>query len=688
MTVGDFVAYSLKVENTSPGPFGDVMLHDRLPPGFAYQSGSTTIDGTGATDPEIASDGRTLEFHLGRLGSNSTSRVRYVSEAAAGVVPGPAVNTAVAADTSGITSNTASARVRVIEDPLTARSLIVGSVTGCDSCATCDSAGVGIEGVRILLEDGTYTLTDRRGMFHFQAVRPGVHVVQLDPASLPPVYTVVSCERNTRFAGRSYSRFVDLQGGTMWRADCHVAPKPRPTGEVALELASIIKGDVTEYLIRLSGSAVPVGNRRVQVMLPDGVTYVDGSSSLDGLAIDDPSAVSNVLTYRLGEAGAGWEQDLVFSGRVSRYSEPGELVTRALLTFDSPTQPDQRTPAAENAMRIEDTRSTAEHSFTMRPHFATLSAELGQEGRQELDEVIGRLGTSEVTQIEAEGHTDSRGIRERSRHLFEDNYALSLARARSVGDYLARGFGLDPSRVEAEGKGPDEPVASNETAQGRSLNRRVEALVTAKHSNGQRALEPAVSRDRVVAKTLGAISGEERLPVGEEVPAATAIPDYGETWLAAAEPGLEWLWPEVGFGPSIPSLKVVIKHEPGSRLVLSLNGEEVDPLNFDRTLESESGAVALSRWSGIDLDEGNNLFSLVIHGESGETHTMERMIHYSGPPVRADLIRGLSRLVANGMDPPVIAVRLADSYDYPARTGVVGAYSVDPPHLSLEELDE
>jgi len=692
VTVGDFVEYLLRVENTSPGQFGLITLMDRLPPGFAYQAGSTTIDGVGAPDPGIASDGRTLEFLIGNLGSSSTSRLRYVTEAAAGVRPGPAVNTAVAADTSGIVSNTASAGVRVIEDPMRARSLIVGSVMACDSCGACDSAharttDMGIEGVRVLLEDGTYTLTDRRGMFHFQAVRPGVHVVQLDLASLPSAYTVVSCERNSRFAGRPYSRFVDLEAGTMWRADFHMAPRPRPTGEVGLELASIVEGDVIDYLVRLSGSAVPVGNLRVQVMLPEGVTYVDGSSGLEDLKIDDPSVVSNVLTFRLGDAGTGWQQDLKFSGRVSRYLEPGGLLTRALLTFDSPAQTDQRTPVAENVVRITDTRSTAQHSFTMRPHFATLSDELGREDAQELDEIIDRLETSEVTLIQAEGHTDSRRIRERSRHLFADNYALSLARARSVSNYLARGFGLDSSRVENRGKGPDQPVASNETVEGRALNRRVEALVTAKEANGVRTLEPTGPADRVSAKTRGARGGEELTGDEDTAPAPPVMPDYGEAWLATAEPGLEWLWPDEDFYPSIPSLKVAVKHGAGDRLALFLNGGEVDPLNFDKTLESETGEVAVSRWSGIDLEEGDNHFRLEVLDDGGRTLTVERTIHYSGPPVRAELVGDLSRLSANGIDPPVIAVRLVDSYDYPARTGVVGAYSIDPPYISLEEFD-
>ena len=690
--VGDFIEYSLRVENTSSGPFGSVTVRDCLPPGFTYQEGSTTIDGAGAPEPKIAADGRTLEFLIGSLGANSTSRLRYVTETAAGIRPGNAVNTAVAADTSGIVSNTASASLQVIEDAMTARSLIVGSVTACDSCGACGgtdarAAETGIEGVRILLEDGTYTLTDRRGMYHFDAVRPGVHVVQMDLGSLSPAYTAAFCERNSRLAGRPYSRLVDLEAGTMWRADFSVVPKPLPTGEVGLELASIVEGDIINYLVGLSGGGVPVANLRLQVMLPEGVTYVDGSSGLDGLEISDPSVASNVLTFRLGDRGSGWRQTLEFSGRAGRYLEPGDLVSKALLTFDSPAETDQRTPVAENAVRISDTRATAEHSFTMRPHFAALSDRLGDADRQELDEIIDRLKTSEVTLIQAEGHTDSRRIRERSRHLFADNYALSLARARSVSDYLAAGFGLDSSRVENRGRGPDRPVAGNETAEGRAFNRRVEAIVTAREANGERTMESAGPGDRVSAKIRGVRVGDDSPEAQGDAPGPRTMPDYGQTWLAAAEPGLKWLWPDPGFYPSIPSLKVAVKHSSGDRLALFLNGGEVDPLNFDRTLESETGDVALSRWSGIDLEEGDNHFRLEVLDDGGRTRTIERTIHYSGPPVRAELVGELSMLSANGIDPPVIAVRLVDSFGYPARTGVVGAYSIDPPYVSLEEFD-
>ncbi len=54
------------------------------------------------------------------------------------------------------------------------------------ACDERDGVGDdGVPGVRVFLEDGTFAVSDDRGMFHFEAVRRGLHVVQLDVASLP-----------------------------------------------------------------------------------------------------------------------------------------------------------------------------------------------------------------------------------------------------------------------------------------------------------------------------------------------------------------------------------------------------------------------------------------------------------------------------------------------------------------------
>ena len=66
------------------------------------------------------------------------------------------------------------------------------------------------------------------------------------------------------------------------------------------------------------------------------------------------------------------------------------------------------------------------------------------------------------------GHTDNLGKR-------GDNIALSKARANSIRKYLVDKFDIDPSRIKALGYGPDKPIASNKTSEGRQKNRRVVA---------------------------------------------------------------------------------------------------------------------------------------------------------------------------------------------------------------------
>lgn len=70
-----------------------------------------------------------------------------------------------------------------------------------------------------------------------------------------------------------------------------------------------------------------------------------------------------------------------------------------------------------------------------------------------------------------EGHTDNMG---------SDSYnmQLSYARASEVRNVLVQEFNIDPRRIEAVGAGEGQPIASNDTEQGRAANRRVEVVVS------------------------------------------------------------------------------------------------------------------------------------------------------------------------------------------------------------------
>jgi type VI secretion system protein ImpK len=75
--------------------------------------------------------------------------------------------------------------------------------------------------------------------------------------------------------------------------------------------------------------------------------------------------------------------------------------------------------------------------------------------------------------IKIVGHTDTSPIRT---VRFPSNFELSVERAKAVAAVLNRGL-ADSSRVDIEGKGPDVPIASNATPEGRAKNRRVEIFI-------------------------------------------------------------------------------------------------------------------------------------------------------------------------------------------------------------------
>jgi flagellar motor protein MotB len=79
--------------------------------------------------------------------------------------------------------------------------------------------------------------------------------------------------------------------------------------------------------------------------------------------------------------------------------------------------------------------------------------------------------------VEVAGHTDSTPVKYDSRRQFKDNTELSRARAENAGKALVKG-GLGADRVRAVGYADARPIATNDTEEGRSKNRRVEIVVT------------------------------------------------------------------------------------------------------------------------------------------------------------------------------------------------------------------
>ncbi len=399
---GDFIQYRIQATNRDAVAATGLVLSDTLPQGLRYERGSTS----GAPEPSVSADGRDLRFAMPPMAARGSADIRYVVTVAPGAPVGEALNRAQIAGDGRVTSNAAAASVRLRPLLFTDAMTIIGRVTEGD-CGDPVDRRKGLAGIRLMLEDGTFTVTDRDGLYHIEGVRPGRHVVQLDTASVPASHAPVACDIDTRQGRSAISRFVEADGGVLKRVDFQL----RPTGRNA--------------------------------------------------------AVADALPIAV------------------------------------------------------------------------------------------------------------------------------------VGDAEAAG-----------------------------------------------------NRD----------------------------------WLQGQAPGIGWLFPVVDHNPRAPVLRVAILHGPDQHIALTVNGRVTDPLAFDGT--DASGAVAVSKWTGLGLQDGDNrLVARVIATDGHVVQTLERSVHYAGAPVRATIDPTKSRLKADGLHRPLIAVRVTDKDGRPVRAGTLVPFRVDQPYQAAIEAE-
>lgn len=401
---GDFVQYRVTLMNRGDAPATNVHLTDIMPRGLRYEVGSSR----GADAPTVSGDGRNLDFTIPVVPAKTTVEVRYVVSVAPGAPTGEAINRVLASGANGATANEAAAAVRLKPLLFTDGFTVVGRVTEGDCHDPVDHRK-GVAGVRLLMEDGTYVVTDRDGLYHFEGVRPGRHVVQLDKATIPASHEAVACDQDTRQAKSAISRFVESQGGLLKRVDFQL----RPNGKAA---------------------------------------------------------------------------------------------------------------AAKEALPIT--------------------------------------------------------------------------------------------------------VADDATAAG------------------------------------------------------------NRNWFAGQQPGVEMLFPQVDHNPRAPAVRVVIKHLPSQHVALRINGELSDPLAFDTTDVDPTGKIAISRWTGIPIVEGDNQIEARILDAQGATvTTIARVVYSASIAAHATIVPEKSRLVADGVTRPLLAVRVTDREGHPVRDGTMLPFHLDQPYTAAIDAE-
>ncbi|MGI9270326.1 MAG: OmpA family protein [Woeseiaceae bacterium] len=691
---GDFVRYELLLENSSSvGTVTSVQIFDDLPPGVRFVPGSVRINDVNAADPVISADLSTLEFTVASLAVSESASITYVVEIISGARDDELVNRATALASGGLLSNEATATIRLTEDLFRSTGTIVGRVLEADCSQDSFSEDAGVADIRIYLEDGRYAVTDAGGRFHLEGLKPGTHVAQLDTFTVPAYFDVIGCEDTPGFAGRADSQFVKLSPGSMLRADFYLKRKPRPEGRIDLELRSsgTDSAEQVAYELTLDGVGnVPVENIALMFLLPDGIDYLPGTMRVDGENVGDPTTNDTVVSMPLSDQIGDWISKVSFVASIDPDVE-GEQITRALAKFNSPIADNQQTPVAETKM-IREAAVSKNEGYVLDLKFGVLSAQLSAGDKVELAALIEDWSGVSDIKIGAIGHSDSQKIAARNQHLFADNYVLSQARAMAAASYLADALGVPVANIQVAGRGPDDPIASNDTADGRQANRRVEMVLS-----GIRPSKPSFlqvtqeSSGMKITPTQGAIPGEDvdrnrnavEIDENAGMPASQIEPD-----IDTLRNGYALLLPKKTFQPALPVTKISVQHAPDQAVKVYLNDAPVSTLNFDAMALNSARTVAVSRWKGVDLEDGDNEIRIVVSNSDGSrAGSITRRIYYSGPAIRGEIVAEKSHLVADGKTRPVIAVRMFDRAGRRSRAGTVGAYRIDAPYRSWWDVE-
>ncbi|NOY93404.1 MAG: OmpA family protein [Deltaproteobacteria bacterium] len=228
------------------------------------------------------------------------------------------------------------------------------------------------------------------------------------------------------------------------------------------EHPSQIESTETEAAIRffvVDPETGPISGTVVKLTAPDGSAYYTGSTDSQGYA------------EMLVPAGQRYQLEYLSLGRRTTRASvnvaPGPRQDIRLTLRRRQWHPPAR-PAVTVAQEREQQPEPQQRFVLEGVLFDSGRATIQEQSYPRLDRVVEYMVHKPSARIRISGYTDSMGGSERNRQLSE-------ARAQAVRLYLVA-QDIDAGRIEAIGYGEEDPVASNDTAEGRAQNRRIEAV--------------------------------------------------------------------------------------------------------------------------------------------------------------------------------------------------------------------
>ncbi|MBN2224283.1 MAG: DUF11 domain-containing protein [Deltaproteobacteria bacterium] len=190
--VGGILLYTIRITNTGRGTLTGILIRDNMPAGVGYVKGSAVIDGKSLPDP---SGSTTLVWEIDDLKGGETTTLKYHGVVKPNISRGRSTNTVTITGTDP-TGRTLVARdsadLGVSAEDLDRKGKIKGKVfidENGNGLKNVDEEG--IAGISVILESGERTSTDEEGMFQFDEVDSGEHLVGIDVRKLSKEYFVI-----------------------------------------------------------------------------------------------------------------------------------------------------------------------------------------------------------------------------------------------------------------------------------------------------------------------------------------------------------------------------------------------------------------------------------------------------------------------------------------------------------------
>jgi chemotaxis protein MotB len=161
---------------------------------------------------------------------------------------------------------------------------------------------------------------------------------------------------------------------------------------------------------------------------------------------------------------------------LSQKAQKAEQLEKATQTYQDLTKKLEK-EIQEGQVKITEMKNRLTMTMVDKIIFPSGSAEISKEGKAVLDKVVSILKDVKDKRIQIEGHTDNVRIVSALKKRFPTNWELSTARATEVLRYLQEHGGIDPNQLSATGYAEFQPVASNDTEEGRHANRRIEIVL-------------------------------------------------------------------------------------------------------------------------------------------------------------------------------------------------------------------